>query len=84
HYSGGIENFLRLLEDWNGKTLTYNGSIMVMFASKYATNYWQLPEAYYYFPNRQWAFDTNFLIQSDLPPLTPNFRTVIRNSWTGN
>jgi hypothetical protein len=84
HYSGGIENFLRLLENWSGKTLTYNGSIMVMFPSEYATNYWQQPGAYYGVPNRNWGFDTNFLVQSDLPPLTPNFRTVIRNSWTGN
>lgn len=83
-YSGGIENFLRLLESWNGYTLTYNGSIMVMFPSQYATNAWQLPQGYYYFPNRQWGFDTNFLIQSDLPPLTPNFRTVIRTAWSGN
>lgn len=84
YYSGGIENFLRLLENWSGYTLTYNGSIMVMFPSQYATNVWQQPGAYYGVPNRQWGFDTNFLIQSDLPPLTPNFRTVIRNSWSGN
>jgi hypothetical protein len=85
-YSGGIENFLRLLEDWSGSgvTITYNGSIMVMFASQYATNAWQLPNNYYGIPTRNWGFDTNFLIQSDLPPLTPNFRTVIRNGWTGN
>lgn len=85
HYSGGIENFLRLLEDWNGPsaTLTYNGSIMVMFPSQYATNYWQLPQNYYDKPTRNWGFDTNFLIQSKLPPLTPQFRTVIRYNWTG-
>lgn len=85
YYSGGIENFLRLLEDWSGGvTITYNGSIMVMFSSQYATNAWQMPDNYYGVPTRNWGFDTNFLIQSDLPPLTPNFRTVIRNGWTGN
>jgi hypothetical protein len=85
-YSGGIENFLRLQENWGGGTytLTYYGSILVMFPSQYATNVWQQPGAYYDVPNRNWGFDTNFLIQSDLPPLTPNFRTVIRNVWTGN
>ena len=31
NYSGGVENFLRLLQNWSGKTLTYNGSIVVMF-----------------------------------------------------
>lgn len=83
-YSGGIENFLRLLENWSSVKLTYNGSILVMFPSQYATNSWQQPGAYYGVPARDWAFDTNFLIQSDLPPLTPKFRTVIRNVWTGN
>lgn len=84
HYSGGIENFIRLLEDWGGCTNTYNGSIMVMFPSQYATNYWQGPGNYYGIPTRNWGFDTNYLIQADLPPLTPQFRTVIRNTWVGN
>lgn len=83
-YSGGIENFLRLLENWSGHTITYNGSIMVMFPSQYATNSWQLPNNYYGIPTRNWGFDTNFLVQSHLPPLTPDFRTVIRNVWAGN
>ncbi len=84
HYSGGIENFLRLLENWSNVKLTYNGSIIVMFPSVYATNYWQMPGGYYNVPARDWAFDTNFLTPSGLPPLTPDFRTVIRNTWAGN
>ena len=41
HYSGGVENFLRLLENWSSATtLTYNGSIVVLFDSQYATGYW--------------------------------------------
>ena len=85
NYSGGVENFLRMLEDWgNGSvTLTYNGSIMVMFDSEYATNVWPGTGSVYNPPNRVWSFDTNFLIQADLPPLTPQFRGVIRNSWSG-
>jgi len=85
-YSGGVENFLRLLESWDGHTLTYNGSIIVMFPSLYATNIWQAPDAsssYYGVPTRNWGFDTNFLTVSGLPPLTPDFRTVVRNSWLG-
>ncbi len=84
HYSGGIENFLRLLENWGSCSNTYNGSIMVMFPSVYATNYWVQPGTYYGIPTRNWAFDTNFLSKAGLPPLTPNFRTVVRNSWAGN
>jgi hypothetical protein len=70
NYSGGVENFLRLLEDWNGGiTLTYNGSIVVMFASQYATNYWG-NSSYYGAPNHNWSFDQNFA-NGLLPPLTP-------------
>jgi hypothetical protein len=74
-YSGGVENFLRFLENWepvSGKqTLYYNGSIAAMFPSQYATNCWQQTGGYYTAPNRSWAFDTNFFSPSRLPPLTP-------------
>jgi hypothetical protein len=87
-YSGGVENFLRMLENWNpgsGKqTLYYNGSIIVMFDSQYATNCWQQTGGYYTAPNRSWAFNTNFDIGSDLPPLTPKSQGVIRGSWGVN
>jgi hypothetical protein len=88
-YSGGLENFLRLLENWSGAnaTLWYNGSIVVMFPSQYATNYWKGPgstanSTYYYgAPTRKWAFDTNFVQQAGLPPLTPQAKGVIRANW---
>jgi hypothetical protein len=81
-YSGGTENFLRMEEDWSGgPTLTYNGSIVVMFPSIYATNFWQPPGVYYYPPNRNWAFDLNFQNASLLPPLTPASKALIRGQW---
>lgn len=84
-YSGGVENFLRMEQDWGngGVVLTYNGSIMVMFDSQFATNAWPGTGTVYNPPQRNWGFDTNFLIEADLPPLTPNFRAVIRNTWQG-
>jgi hypothetical protein len=83
NYSGGVENFFRLLENWNSSTvLTYNGSIVCMFPSQYATNIWQKTGIYYNPPNRQWGFDVNFLKgQQYLPPLTPQAKYVIRSSW---
>ena len=76
NYSGGVENFLRLLEDWNtseshaGRSiLTYNGSIAAMFPSIYATNSWGGP--YFGVCTRNWAFDLNFETAAGLPPLTP-------------
>jgi alpha-tubulin suppressor-like RCC1 family protein len=70
YYSGGLENSLRLLENWNGDTLAYNGSFVVMFPSFYATGHWD--GAVYGVPTRQWGFDANFLNLSKLPPLTPS------------
>ncbi|HMD55001.1 MAG TPA: hypothetical protein VKJ65_10675, partial [Phycisphaerae bacterium] len=83
-YSGGVENFLRLLESW-GSThhLFYNGSIVVMFPSQYATNRWRQTGNFYAAPYRNWAFDTNFETQSYLPPMTPQVKTFIRQNWTG-
>jgi hypothetical protein len=68
-YSGGFENSLRLLENWSGLVLTYNGSTVVLFYSQYATNHWN--PGYYGVPTRHWAGDFNFQRASGLPPLTP-------------
>ena len=85
NYSGGVENFMRLLENWTGKTLTYNGSIIVLFYSQYATNSWQAAGTttnfYYNPPSRNWAFDLNFKTATKLPPLTPCSKAMIRGNW---
>jgi hypothetical protein len=89
-YSGGVENFMRLLEDWSqnvagggNSTLTYNGSIVVMFPSQVATNHWRPTGNYYNAPTRHWSFDLNFTLgQNYLPPLTPETRALIRGQWT--
>jgi hypothetical protein len=60
--------------------LTYNGSIVVMFPSQYATSPWSYGN-YYTAAVRKWAFDLNFLSQKGLPPLTPEVYAIIRQSW---
>jgi hypothetical protein len=83
YYSGGVENFLRLLENWSSSTtLTYNGSIVVMFPSQYATNFYG--GSYYGVPKRQWGFDLNFNQASKLPPLTPKVKQTVRGTWYAN
>ncbi len=82
HYSGGVENFPRFLENWSGDSFTYNGSMVVMFPSRYATNYWVQTGNYYNAPNRRWAFDVNFLNYKKLPPATPQVRKLVRGQWT--
>jgi hypothetical protein len=72
YYSGGLENYLRLEENWSASyTLTYNGSFVAMFPCQYATNFWQTPGDYYNPAVRQWNFDLNFTDPNKLPPLTP-------------
>ena len=80
NYSGGVENFPRFLEDWGSRTLTYNGSMVVMFNSKTATAPWGGADVYSP-PARNWAFDINFLDATKLPPGTPEVRAIIRSEW---
>ena len=79
HYSGGMENFPRFLETWTGVKFTYNGSMVKMFPSLYATNVWR--GSYYDPPVRIWAFDTNFRDPTRLPPKTPSVLKVFRHQW---
>ncbi len=81
NYSGGVENFLRLEETWSNHTLSYNGSIVVMFPSQYATNAWITPGTYYQAPTRKWGFDQNFMTAGRLPPMTPTVKAIIRGNW---
>jgi len=85
HYSGGLENFLRLLEDWSNETICYNGSIIVMFPSMYATNFWVGPgtasPSYYNVPTRMWGFDANFTGPAGQPPASPAIKAMIRHGW---
>ena len=83
-YSGGVENFPRFLETWSGKKLTYNGSMVVMYPSQYATALWQGTGStigIYDPPDRDWAFDLNFRDPTKLPPGTPAVRALIRGTW---
>ena len=80
-YSGGVENYIRLLENWSGKRLTYYGSIINMYESQQATAPWQNTGAYYNAPARNWYFDTNFLDPRKLPPGTPITRSLKRGQW---
>lgn len=79
-YSGGVENFPRFLENWSGRALTYNGSMVALYRSTIATAAWGGSDVYSP-PTRNWAFDQNFTDALKLPPGTPEVRAVIRSSW---
>ncbi|MGD0349348.1 MAG: hypothetical protein ABSB84_03415 [Verrucomicrobiota bacterium] len=89
-YSGGLENFLRLNEDWgaNSISLWYNGSIVVMFQSIYATNFWigpsdrsGYPNHNYTVPTRKWGFDAKLATLAGQPPCTPQVKWIVRGQW---
>lgn len=80
-YSGGVENFPRFLETWgSANPFTYNGSMVKMFPSFYATNAWGKSDVYAP-PKRDWAYDVSFNNPNNLPPLTPGLVTVLRGQW---
>jgi hypothetical protein len=80
-YSGGVENYVRLLEDWGSKRLTYYGSMINLYGSQQSTAHWQSTGNYYQAPARNWYFDVNFLNPNKLPPGTPVLRSLMRGQW---
>ncbi|HVU34330.1 MAG TPA: hypothetical protein VHE61_12915 [Opitutaceae bacterium] len=84
-YSGGVENYFRLLENWTPssgqKRLTYYGSIVNLYDSQQSTAKWITTGTYYNAPVRNWYFDTNYLNPNSLPPGTPIVRSLLRGQW---
>jgi hypothetical protein len=81
YYSGGVENFCRLLESWTGDTFTFNGSMVALFASQIATAPWGASSDVYNPPTRKLSLDWNFKNPAKLPPGTPELKTLIRSQW---
>ena len=79
---GGVHNFLRYLENWNGRTLNYRGAIATLFTSRQAVGTYKCCAAVYNPPARAYVFDTDFLQPSLLPPRTPMFRDVNTTGFT--
>lgn len=79
-YSGGVENFPRLLENWNGSTyLTIHGSFGMLYDSEQATSPWKATGNYYNAPSRRWFFDTS--LQDKNPPGFPLAYTYSMGGW---
>jgi hypothetical protein len=78
---GGVHNFIRFLERWNG-TLFYEGSIISMFYNRQAVGLFNTGGNNYSPPTRGYQFDVNFLNPTLLPPRTPMFRDVNTTGFT--
>jgi hypothetical protein len=74
---GGVHNFLRYIENWGSTNLYYEGSMVSLFYSAYGTGSFKCCTTVYSPPHRVYAFDTNFLTPSLLPPGTPQFKDVV-------
>ncbi|MEJ2082584.1 MAG: hypothetical protein P8Y94_10540, partial [Acidobacteriota bacterium] len=74
---GGTHNFLRYLENWSGSTLHYEGSLVSLYYSEYATGIYKCCNAVYSPPDRDYKFDTEFLEPDKLPPGTPMFKDIV-------
>jgi hypothetical protein len=61
NYSGGGENFVRLLEDWKNSTLCIYGSMVQLYTSKQATSPWTGAGNNYKAPlTSKFYWDSNF------------------------
>lgn len=79
--NGGVHNFPRFLETWNGGSFTrrwnYAGSFIILYNSLQALGPWTVQNSVVYYPPiRNWAFDSTFTDPSRLPPGTPQFQHV--------
>lgn len=80
NYSGGVENYFRLLEQWSGVNLKFSGSIINMWESEMALGIWKQSGNYYTPPNRQWSWDTGLGGLSG-PPGAPSVIYMKRTNW---
>jgi hypothetical protein len=80
-YSGGLENYPRLHENWSGKNLTIKGSFIELWNSSVSTGNWVYGSPYYSAPNRKWSYDSDFTSAGGLPPFTPIAVSARRGPW---
>lgn len=72
---GGVHNYLRYIENGD-QPLNYRGSMATFFYNRQALGTFKCCTTVYIPPLRNYAFDTDFLTPSLLPPNTPMFRDL--------
>ena len=73
--NGGMHNFPRFLEDWNGR-FNLVGSLIPLYHSTQAMGQYNANSSIYGAPERNWAFDSTFRRPDKLPPGTPQFQYI--------
>lgn len=80
-YNGGLENVMRFLEDWSGRTFRYRGSLVDLWESLHATGDWRYGSPVYTAPTRDFDFDTDLLDPDNMPPFAPSVFTIRATDW---
>jgi hypothetical protein len=76
-YSGGLENIIRFVENWDNRTSYFNGSIVCLWNTR-DDDYWRSPgvnNKVYVAPQRSWAYTKMS------PPGLPGFFAVREATW---
>ncbi|MDQ6787927.1 MAG: hypothetical protein M3033_14065 [Acidobacteriota bacterium] len=69
--NGGLHNFMRFVETWNGKRFNYSGSLVNLYNSFNNNGKWKCCTTVYTPPTRDWTFDNSFNDPNRLPPGSP-------------
>jgi len=82
--NGQLNNLIRFLEDWHNVDFNYAGSLVALWHSQNATEYFRCcgdtGDNYYRPPNRNWGYDT--LFNTNPPPGTPMGIIITRGQWS--
>jgi hypothetical protein len=87
-YNGGLENFPRFLEGWDGKTFNYRGSFVSLGEPQHKDAVWACGsgngcfDGVYDPPVRAYDYDADFNDVAWLPPLTPKIVYVQQILYT--
>ena len=74
---GGVQNLMRLLEDWTGDTLYYRGSLAPLWISRQARGSFKCCSNVFTPPTTLvFEHDTDFLDMTKQPPATPHITDV--------
>lgn len=71
HFSGGVHNYVRLLQNWNSRSLILNTALINLYSSTRATGQFLDPGSYYFPPTRKYSHDPKFFQFTNTPPGMP-------------
>jgi hypothetical protein len=87
YYSGGLNNYMRILETWTNRAMNYSGSFISLGAPSEVSGRYKeysgftLTNNYGCPPNRNWSYDTSFNSYQGLPPLPPKVIEIQQDSF---